>query len=203
MRRASLRSLDLVPLALILLSVLIACASPRDHLYTLESPRDEATGDLPPVAQLRGTVVIGPVSLPELVDRPELVVREGQYGIVTLEQQRWAAPLKESLPRVLAGELTRRIPTTRFVAASSAAINVPTARLLIAITRFDVARSGGAQLDAHWVYRPTRTDSAALEGDVTAHENVTGTGYEGYVEALRRASTRLAGGIADGLRKDM
>ena len=100
-RQAATLVLGMLPLAL-----LAACTSARAHLYTLEeTPRETAVaiGERP-------TVVLGPISLPEMVDRPQLAVREGAYGVTVHEQERWAAPLKESLPRLLA----------RFVLSSSA-----------------------------------------------------------------------------------
>lgn len=171
---------------------LAACASPREHLYSLEDPtREFSVG-----ASVRATVVLGPVSVPELVDRPQLVVRDGIYNIVAREQERWATPLKEALPRLLASELTRRVEDRRFVTSSSAVINTPSAHLLIDITQLDMARTEGVHVIAHWVYRPVARDTADIEGDVAAHSAVSMAGYAGYVDALERAGIAIADDIA-------
>jgi hypothetical protein len=174
------------------LLLLIACASPREHLYSL----DDVSLDTPIGVSDRATVVIERVSLPEVVDRPQLVVREGTYNIRVSEQERWATPLKESLPRLLAAELTRRIGDRRFVPAASAAINKPSARLFIDVSNLDMARTTGVRVLAHWVYRPVSRDMAPAEGDTVAHTEITMDGYPGYVDALRRAGIAIADDIA-------
>jgi uncharacterized protein len=174
------------------LGLLNACASPREHLYTLDDALEQtsvATGARP-------TVVVGPISLPELIDRPQLVVRSSKYDIVINEQERWAAPLKDQLPRLLAAELSRRVADRRFAAASSSAINSPTAHLLIDIWSVDMAHDSGVRLTAHWVYRPASSQESAIEGDSVAHTEIVLGGYIGYVDALRRAGIAIADDVA-------
>ena len=187
MSRPSRRILGIAPLFF-----LTACASPREHLYSLE----DASPEVPTGVSDRATVVIDRVSLPEMVDRPQLVVREGTYDIRISEQERWATPLKESLPRLLAAQLTRRIADRRFVPAASAAINAPSARLFIDISTLDMARTTGVRVTAHWVYRPVSRDMVPVEGDTAAHTEITMDGYPGYVDALRRAGIAIADDIA-------
>jgi len=182
-------------LAAVALGLLNACASPREHLYTLEDALEQtsvATGARP-------TVVVGPISLPELIDRPQLVVRSGNYDIVINEQERWAAPLKDQLPRLLAAELSRRVADRRFAAASSSAITDPSAHLLIDILGVDMAHDSGVRLTAHWVYRPVSPQESPIEGDSAAHTEIVLGGYMGYVDALRRAGLAIADDIADRL----
>lgn len=174
------------------LFLLTACASPREHLYSLEDVSREA----PIGVTDRATVVIERLSLPEEDDRPQLVVREGTYDIRISEQERWATPLKEALPRLLAAQLTRRIADRRFVPAASAAINTPSAHLFIDISNLDMARTTGVRVMAHWVYRPVLRDMVPVEGDTAAHTEITLDGYPGYVDALRRAGIAIADDIA-------
>jgi len=172
--------------------LLVACASPREHLYSLE----DASPDVPIGTSDRATVVIERVSVPEVVDRPQVVVREGTYHIRINEQERWATPLKESLPRLLATQLTQRMTDRRFVPASSAAINTPSARLFIDVSSMDLARATGVRVVAHWVYRPVSRDMVPIEGEAAAHTEITMDGYPGFVDALRRAGIAIAENIA-------
>jgi uncharacterized protein len=175
---------------LALVSACAACTSPRERLYVLEgSSPDRVEGDC------RGTVVLGPVTIPEEVDRPQIVVREGTDQLVMSEQERWALPLKQAIPRTLAAQLDRR-GSYRFVTTSSAAIGSASAHLSVDITRFEVSRTDGAVVDAHWVYRSAPDDADFAEGDVAARTPVTAAGYDGIVDALRRATDDLAQQIA-------
>ncbi|HEY0340954.1 MAG TPA: PqiC family protein, partial [Steroidobacteraceae bacterium] len=170
------------------LVTLVACTSPRERLYTLQGPVSlgaEVSGG----AEHRATVFLGPVSIPAEVDRPQLVERGGAYHVTLTEQDRWAVPLREALPRLLAEELTRKSHDRRFVPPSSGAIATPSARLAVDIQRFEGSRSDGVVVRAHWVYRSTVADSVPVEGDAEAHAAISERGYEGFVDALRRAST--------------
>lgn len=52
--------------------------------------------------------VLGPqVALPELLDRDEILVASGSAGLAPLPEARWAEPLRDALPRLLAEDLAR------------------------------------------------------------------------------------------------
>jgi uncharacterized protein len=167
------------------------CASPREHLYILDNRSDEPIS----TPEVR-TVILGPISIPQEVDRPQIVVREGSSQILVTEQQRWAAPLKDSLPRLLATELDRSQPGYRFAPTSSGAVATPKARLAIDVTRFDVSRAAGATVSAHWVYRSSVQDSPPVEGNAIGQASVSSGDYTEIVEALRLASIQMAVHIA-------
>ena len=102
-------------LALLLLS---ACGSPpRERFYTLDAPEPPVAADGAP------SISVGPVSIPELVDRPQLVVRVRPNEVVLTEQERWAEPLRGAITRVVAANLAAALGARVAVAATSAARN--------------------------------------------------------------------------------
>jgi uncharacterized lipoprotein YmbA len=170
--------------------LLAACAAPAEHWYALEPTAPAAQS--PPDRPLVG---VGPVTVPEFVDRPQLVLREGEYRVNILEQERWAEPLKISLGRLFAGELTGRVADRRFISAPPAALGAPQARLAITVTRIDITRAG-VDMAAHWVYRTADSARPPREGDGAVHEDARGPAYEDCVGATRRAAAALAGEMA-------
>src|SRR5512137_88877 len=89
-------------------ALLTGCASPRTNFYTLNvAAAPDAT------APAMEAVAVGPVSLPALLDRPQLVVRTAPNRVEFLETHRWAEPLKSELPRVIAADLTRLLNQAR------------------------------------------------------------------------------------------
>ena len=82
----------------------------------------------------------------------------------------------------------------------TAAIDPPAARLLIDVTSFDVSRDSGAVIVAHWSYRGAAKDARTRGGDLSARAALARPGYDGYVEALHRASLDLAARLAAGLK---
>lgn len=75
------------------------CATPRSAFYTL-SPEALAAP-----ASAVFPVRVGPVSVPEVVDRPQIVVRTGPNRISIDEFNRWASPLRDDIARVVALDL--------------------------------------------------------------------------------------------------
>jgi uncharacterized lipoprotein YmbA len=183
---------DVLSICAALSIALSGCASPREHLYVL----DNQSADAISTPENRVTVLLGPIDIPQEVDRPQIVVRDGPSQILLIEQQRWAAPLKDSLPRLLAAELDRNQPDHRFVPTSSGAIATPKGKLAIDVTRFDVSAVAGATVSAHWVYRSLAQGSLPIEGNALGQAPVSSGNYSEYVEALRLATTQMAAQIA-------
>jgi uncharacterized lipoprotein YmbA len=177
--------------ALATLALLVgSCASAPEHLYTLDTtagqPAD-ARSDLP-------IVLVGPVSVPEMVDRPQLVVREGKYGVVVNEQERWATPLKDSLPRVVTMQLGERCTSAKFRLLSSAATEEPHARLAIEFTSIEINRATGVSVVASWAYRDG--SKRAIEGVGEGHADIDSTNYSSYVDGMHRSLGAWANSVA-------
>jgi uncharacterized protein len=177
---------------LALVIVLFGCSSPREHLYLLNSSAASEMSDAqsPP----RPTIVLGPVSIPPELDRPQIMVFDGGQ-LAMSEQDRWALPLKQAIPRAFATELTHRT-AYRFVAAGSAAIESPTARLAVDVSRFEASPTDGAWVTVHWAWQPTGANARAMEGDAAAHSALRSKDYAGLVEALQEATVEVAARIA-------
>ena len=90
--------LALLGVALLALS---GCASsPPTRLYVVPSLTDTATA--PPLAPHDLTLGVGPVTLPPYLDRPQIVTRAGRARLILAEFDQWAAPLQDTVARVLA-----------------------------------------------------------------------------------------------------
>jgi hypothetical protein len=59
------------------------------------------------------SVSVGPVSVPERVDRPQMVFRVSPQRVLIAEQSRWAEPLRHAIPRVITGNLGRLLEDAR------------------------------------------------------------------------------------------
>ena len=87
--------------AVLLLLTLTACLGnpPHESFFTLNAPEP------PAAAQDAPSIAVAPVSIPEIVDRPQIVVRLGPNQVQIIEQARWAEPLKVAIARVVAANL--------------------------------------------------------------------------------------------------
>ena len=51
--------------------------------------------------------MVGPVTVPELVDRPQMVTRVSDNEVAVNEFARWGESLKSNIPRVIASNLVK------------------------------------------------------------------------------------------------
>ena len=177
------------------LLVLAGCGrSPQTTFYTLTPLVSEVT-----TPRLTGPgIAIALVTLPELVDRPQLVVPDGGTRVAILETHRWAEPLKSAIPRLLADNISRLMGTDRVSAyPQHAAINADY-RLFVDIQRFELAGST-VVVDALWEIRNAK-GSKPVTGRSKLVEPVGSADYEAVVAGYSRAIATLSKEIAQSLR---
>ncbi|MBS1138077.1 MAG: hypothetical protein H6R11_2031, partial [Proteobacteria bacterium] len=110
-----------IAMAALCVAAAAGCGStPKAHFYTL-SAVPAAAGATAPSATAGYGVAVGPITVPEAVDRPQIVVRLSPSQVEISELHRWAAPLKSEIPRVIAEHLTRLLDTARVWAYPGAA----------------------------------------------------------------------------------
>jgi len=182
-----------------LAAALAGCSrSPRVTFYTLESGvKVEAAS----AASALPWVVVGPVTLPELVDRPQLVVRVAANRVDILETHRWAAPLKSELPRAIAQDLGRLLGSNRvssYLLHTGAEADY---RVLVDFRRFESLPGQAVTLEADWYLR-RGAGGAAKTGHFLAREPVLGEGYDPLMAAYGRALLALSGDLAEAIRAE-
>ncbi len=182
-------------LMLLLAWLLAACgSSPPSHFYTLDStaqPQGSPSADY--------AVAIQPVSIPAVDDRPQFVVQTGPNQVAVDEFNRWAAPLDESIARVVAGDLSTLLGTPRVVLAPPTNVN-PAYRVTIQIQRFDAYPGKSVLVDAVWMVRDS-TGGVIQSGRTLTREAVQDPGFDGLAAGYSRALATLSGDIAAAIRK--
>ncbi|HET6146520.1 MAG TPA: PqiC family protein [Polyangia bacterium] len=199
--RRSRRPLHLRPAAtwatLATLTALAGCASAPARFYTLSLPGDESA-QRPAGDPLGPTVVVAPAAVPELVDRPQLVILTGAHQVVILEQQRWAEPLRAAIPRVVAEGLGRQLGAAQ-VSTRDEALRSPDCRVYLDVRRFDARRELAVDLEALWTV--SCAGGVKRGGRTLARAPVQGAGTEAIVIAQGRALRELTLDLARALRE--
>ncbi|MGE8466213.1 hypothetical protein D3C81_807780 [compost metagenome] len=122
-----------------LLACLWGCSSVPNNYHTLV-PSEPVRGDTRNIQVVR-------VSVPPQVDRPQLVVRQGQSGLVILETEWWGANLVDEFKSALQDQLGG--PTAG-----------PRTLLRVEVQRFDTVPGRYASLETVWRLR--RPDDVAM-----------------------------------------
>lgn len=176
--------------------VLTGCGrSPQTTFYTLTP---DLAGKGPVALAAAPSIAIAAVSLPELVDRPQLVLPGEGARVVLLETHRWAEPLKSSIPRLLAEDLSRLIGPERVSFAPQYAAGRAEYRIFVDFQRFEAIKKA-VVIDALWTIRPSGTGkTVAKRSQIT--EPLAGSGYDALAAAYSRALGRLASEMAQSIQ---
>jgi uncharacterized lipoprotein YmbA len=177
------------------LGMLIAgcVSSPESRFFTLNATMNHA------VESSSLSVVVGPVSVPAAVDRPQIVVTTGPNQVRMDDYNRWASPLQSGISRVIADNLVSLLGTPRvsvFPQALSASADYQAA---VEVQSFGSALGEAATLDAVWTVRRVK-DGKRQMGRTTVRESVPEKGYEALAAAHSRAVARLSQDIAGAVR---
>lgn len=179
---------------LIGMALLSACASPPSHFYTLTPTRESALA-----APSSVSVAVGPVTIPESVNRPELVVQVSPNQVALDELNRWAGPLPAEIQRVLIENLTQLLGTPNVSRYPQGAITSPDFRVRIEVLRFESAPGNTALVDVIWTVQGKDAKDAKT-GRTTSREPLTDTSYDTLVAAHSRALGTLSRDLAEAIR---
>lgn len=196
-------------LLLLAAATLAGCATrnaPPRRLYALTG-----SPPLPPDAQpgkdSRAWVLSPQIALPELLDRDEMLVAEGSAGLRPWPESRWAEPLRDALPRVLAEDLWRLrqpYPVTLGGQPQPQLQGAESLRLIVQVDEW-LARAEGAaglqlKLRARWHWAPLQapTGTALPAGGAADLTLASAAQADALADAYRRSVTLLAARIVAG-----
>jgi uncharacterized protein len=188
-----MRMRRMVLLAAVVVAALAGCASAPARFYTLTSTAT-ATG----TAKADTSVLVGPVTVPASVDRPEFVVQVAPNRVALEEFNRWAGPLNESIARTIAGDLAVLLGTRR-VASGAIGNFDPAYRVTLDVQQFDSIPGESVVIEAVWAVEKT-AGGATRSGQATAREQVQGADFDALAAAHSRALAQVSAEIATAIR---
>ncbi|HYB44089.1 MAG TPA: PqiC family protein [Candidatus Methylomirabilis sp.] len=189
-----------VALAVAVAALGIGCSvSDPTRYYVLTSAPGAAGGAGSPGSG--AAVGVGPVSIPEYLDRVQMVTRDGGGRVQIWPYQVWAEPLDQGIMRVLMEDLAAGIPTDRVVAFpwSAAMQQILQYQVQVSVLRFDGQTGGAVALETRWRLVGKGGQEIAFRRS-TVTEAAGGAGYEPLAAAMSRAVGSLAREIASEIR---
>ncbi|HMS83857.1 MAG TPA: PqiC family protein [Nitrospira sp.] len=145
------------------------------------------------------SIGLGPLTLPDMVDRPQLVLRTSEHRVVLAETHRWAGPLKTEIARVLAENLAHLLGSRSILSYPQRGAERADVRLSVDVQRFESILGKTATIDAIWTVQWTdgkqRTDRTHVQ------ETVSDESYDALVAAHSRALLTVSHGIASTIRE--
>jgi len=163
------------------------------RFYTLEPVQ---VRDGPGSSATDATLAVGPVELPDYVDRPQIVTRTGANELVISEFDRWGGSLDRQITSSLVATLRERLGPEQFAVApwrSAILSGGAHYRVAVSVSRFDGTPGQSVVLQARWELIAQRDgkDEALGVKEASVTEAIDGSGYDAVVAAMQRALVRL------------
>lgn len=190
-----------LPIAMGLAVVLFtACASsPQASFYTLSA--QPLTQAAPVVSSGPSAIAIGAVTVQEIVDRPQIVVRTDANEVKFDEYARWADSLKNQIRRTVAADLAMQFPSAIVYGNAGAPDPASTYQVSVDVLSFESVPGTAATIVAQWSIRVPKGE--ALNGRSVISEPTAGPGYDMLIAAHSRALARVSDDIAVAIRLRM
>ena len=179
--------------------VLGGCAKgPAPSLYMLDRPFSAEMAGIE-----KGVAVgIGPLEMPQYLDRPQIITRDGVNRLHASDAHVWAEPIKNSASRVLVVTIAAALDSNRIFLIPRRVRTALDWRTEIDVGRFDGAIGGKVLLAVRWsLYRGNGGDLVLTRVSII-EESVAEDDYTALVSAQTRALTRLGKEIAAAIKAD-
>ncbi len=184
-------------------ALLAGCAgvTTPTRFYTLSSvvapPGEAAPAHAPDLA-----LGVGPVTLPEYLNRPQIVTRAGGNRVVLADFDSWIEPLDGLFARTLTENLSLLLGTDEVLQLPERRAMRFDYRVEVDVTRFDIDNSGNAVLDARWRLFRDDQDTLLRGARSTEVEPTTPGDYTADAQALSRALGAMSREIAAAIATD-
>lgn len=182
------------------LIVLTACATTAPtNFYALNAiPIPVVSQE--PESEEQGAIGIRKVTIPDYLDRPQVVTRTGENQLKISDFNKWAGSLKNDISRVLAENLSADLLTSR-VYVYPWKKSIPVKYILaVDVTRFDGELGGEVTLKANWTIHGEDGKELLFLHTTVVSEKADRPGYEALVAAKSRLLSQLSRDIAYAIR---
>jgi uncharacterized lipoprotein YmbA len=153
-------------------------------------------GSAQDVAAAGLTYGVGPVRIPDYLDRNEICTRLSASELAYSPTDRWAAPLRASIPTVLAQDLARRLGQGHVVIYPWLGERVDY-QIEVDVLRFEASADGRSYLMARWVVRKGAEGRAVvMVRDSSYAQGAASKSTTASVEALSLTLDELGRDIA-------
>jgi uncharacterized lipoprotein YmbA len=183
---------------MVTLALVAGCASsPQSSFYTLTPvpPAEQADTAAPK------TITIGAVMVPEIVDRPQLVLRVNANEVNFDEFARWADSLKAQVRRVIAADLALQFPSALVSGYPGTVDPTSSYQVSIDVESFESAVGDTSAVSVLWSVRPPK--GATVNGRTVVRVPTGGPGYDALIAAHSKALAAVSGDIATAIRSTL
>ena len=177
------------------LASLAGCSSAQPRLYVLAPMAAEGTVK----KEWDRSIGVPLVTLPEYLDRSEIVAYASTNELHTNRDDRWAERLPTNVTRVLAENLSTLLATDRVHVMPSRNGDRSDYEVIVDFDRFERTAAGQSVLDARWAIQDGATRKILIRDQTRVATRVPDDGYASLVVAMNENLTLLSRDIARSL----
>ena len=188
--------------------LVLGCSSPKPTFYSFNAtPIPQAT------SAAKGTrIMVGPVALPAMVDRPQLVIQNANNTVPVYEYHRWANTLKGDVGDVIASNVAQVLAISNVWTFSQSTQTNFDYQVFVDVQNIDTKLGSSVVVDVLWTIKSAPTTKSSIKtstlstssgalakpimGRSLVQEQVTGSGFEAVVAAQSRAFAKVGQEIA-------
>jgi uncharacterized lipoprotein YmbA len=148
------------------------------------------------------TLGIGPIKLPDYLDRPQIVTQTGANELQVAEFDQWAEPLEKTFSRVLEENLSRLLCLEQIISFPQAGTAEVDYQVSVNVTRFLGMPDGTVALVAQWSVLEGRDGKLLVRKRSSIRRPLQGQGYAALAGAESQALGDLSREIADAITQE-
>lgn len=173
------------------------CAfSPQARFYTL-TPIGQQEAKTPAPATTPVSLSIAPVEIPDYLNRPQIVTRDGLSELKLAQFDRWAGSLADNMGAVMAENLSLLLASDRVQAVPRGRNEKSDFTLAVRVLRLDCMPGEQVTLKARWVLSSPADGKELVARVSTFSVKLKNDRYDTAVAAISGALERLSREIAD------
>jgi uncharacterized lipoprotein YmbA len=190
-------------LALAIAVLLAGCGSspPPVEFYTLNSLGSMTQQTNSADADQNIAIGIGPLEIPEILDRPQIVTRTGPNKLRVDEFHRWAGSLKAGFAQVLAENISLLLGTDKVAVYPWEIDFRPHYRIALDIRYFEGQLGENVLLDVVWRVSGQEGQKIQTVKTSVIKEPMSAPGYDALVAAKSQAIVQLSREIVQEIQK--
>jgi uncharacterized lipoprotein YmbA len=171
------------------------------HFYTLTPAANRSPQKAVSVFPKVRSIGIGPIEIPELYNRPQIVTKTSENQVDISENHRWAGLLREEIAYVLTENLSALLQSDRIIPFPWDSLPEPDLKISLKVNRFEGALGEKAILDATWSMSRTQPREVILVRKTFLEEPVADETYLSYVAAESRLLAAFSRELASEILK--
>jgi uncharacterized lipoprotein YmbA len=129
------------------------------------------------------SIGIGPVSIPEYLNRSQIVSRPGRYEIEISDINLWAESLDATIPKIVSENISKILSTDR-VYIYPWTQKAPDYQVKIDIIQFDGSMPGNVVIFSRWSLLKDGEETDIINQQFNTRKPIAGQGYEGMVSTM-------------------